>query len=102
MFTPTSPNHLRLGKGDLLLWEDEKGDWMKGANVKTGETGWFPSEYVSEKVRIKADCWFPSEWSVRATVSIKWNLNPPRRGLRVVIGSQTSTSLRRRGLTISV
>ena len=34
---------------------------MKAANVKTGETGWFPSEYVSEKVRAKADCWFPGE-----------------------------------------
>ena len=52
VFTPTSPNHLRLGKGDMLRREEEQSDWMKGTNIATGERGWFPSEYVSEKV-----CW---------------------------------------------
>ncbi|KAI0230148.1 hypothetical protein LSAT2_019472 [Lamellibrachia satsuma] len=49
VFTPTSPNHLRLGKGDMLCREEEQSDWMKGTNIATGERGWFPSEYVSEK-----------------------------------------------------
>lgn len=48
-FKGSNNDELCFKKGDLIvLTNRDDGGWWEGTAVESGETGWFPSNYVSE------------------------------------------------------
>ncbi|KAJ1938945.1 Protein BZZ1, partial [Linderina pennispora] len=48
-YTKSKPDEVGLTPGDTLnVTNDEHGEWWVGVNTTTGESGWFPANYVSK------------------------------------------------------
>ena len=53
-FDPIGSEEIELRKGDRLVPLRKEGEWSKGKNLRTGETGWFPTSYALDRTQAAA------------------------------------------------